>query len=60
MILAWLVLGIPWCFIVVANILEWLKTGACELIWEGYVFLAAYLVVLIVIPIQIVRYFRSK
>jgi hypothetical protein len=60
MVLAWLLLAVPWGFIVVASIFEWSKTGVTELVWEAYVLLAAYLVVLIVIPIQLVRYFRER
>jgi hypothetical protein len=57
MTLAWLFLAGMWVWIVVWNLLS---HNFSSIEWEGYCMLAVYLFVVIMIPVQVVRYFREK
>jgi hypothetical protein len=57
LILAWLILASSWVWIIVWN---WLNSNLGLIGWQGYCILAIPLLVLIVIPVQLVRYLRRK
>ena len=60
MVLAWLVLAGGWCFIVAELIRESFKPGFIPPEWEAYGILSVYFFVVIMIPVQVRRYFRKK
>ena len=57
MVLAWVFLAGLWIGIVVW---DWLHGYLFSLEWEAYCVLAVFLFVVILIPVQLVRYFREK
>jgi hypothetical protein len=57
MVLAWLLLAGGWIWIVAWNLLS---HNFSSIEWEGYCILAVYLFVVIMIPVQVLRYFREK
>jgi len=60
MILAWLFLTSLLIWVIVGVVRKWPKYGVHTMGWEGYLFVAVYFFVLVMIPVQLARYFRNK